>query len=537
MPPAVGQGPLGIDPFFYLFATPETGDQAHTESLIGIAVAVGGNILISLALNCQKLAHKRLDLEKQCHHRRLMQRGENGEDNAQVSLADAEDPVSDETRLFMGDRRDSYESYTTPRKTRTRTNIIIPRDADSPRRRSGLGSGPIVADTQDEEVRAVAIEVTGRGEDQNIQAKQTDEVTINEGAVDPEYNETEYLRSKLWWFGLCLMNLGEFGNFLSYAYAPASVVAPLGTVALIANCFFAPLMLKEKLRKCDLLGVILAIFGAVTIVGAGKSSDVRLDPAGLIRAISRRPFVIYATICVALIVCFGILSAGPAGRKWVVVDVGLCALFGGFTVLATKAISTLLSLHWIEIFEDWITYPILGVLVFTGIGQIKYLNRALMKFDSKVVIPTFFVSFNLSAIVGSAILYGDFENMRVHQFTTFLYGCATTFLGVFFLTRSTGEAGAALEEAVRPESIAEDGGEHARWSGTRGTRFPHSLSRGTPFLRVKNSTASLVLSAGQYLLLAASPPRERVGSPIERPAPLRNQSNIVESPASLSRGL
>lgn len=27
------------------------------------------------------------------------------------------------------------------------------------------------------------------------------------------------------------MNVGEFGNFLSYAYAPASVVAPLGTVS------------------------------------------------------------------------------------------------------------------------------------------------------------------------------------------------------------------------------------------------------------------------------------------------------------------
>jgi hypothetical protein len=27
------------------------------------------------------------------------------------------------------------------------------------------------------------------------------------------------------------MNIGEFGNFLSYAYAPASVVAPLGTVS------------------------------------------------------------------------------------------------------------------------------------------------------------------------------------------------------------------------------------------------------------------------------------------------------------------
>jgi hypothetical protein len=51
------------------------------------------------------------------------------------------------------------------------------------------------------------------------------------------------------WLGFILMNIGEVGNFLSYAYAPASLVAPLGTVALVANCFFAPLILHEKFRK------------------------------------------------------------------------------------------------------------------------------------------------------------------------------------------------------------------------------------------------------------------------------------------------
>lgn len=29
------------------------------------------------------------------------------------------------------------------------------------------------------------------------------------------------------------MNVGETGNFISYAFAPASVVAPLGTVSCI----------------------------------------------------------------------------------------------------------------------------------------------------------------------------------------------------------------------------------------------------------------------------------------------------------------
>ena len=34
------------------------------------------------------------------------------------------------------------------------------------------------------------------------------------------------------WLGFALMNVGETGNFISYGFAPASVVAPLGTVSV-----------------------------------------------------------------------------------------------------------------------------------------------------------------------------------------------------------------------------------------------------------------------------------------------------------------
>lgn len=40
------------------------------ETVIGIVVAISGNVLISLALNLQKLAHKRLDAQ-QCLHAHL----------------------------------------------------------------------------------------------------------------------------------------------------------------------------------------------------------------------------------------------------------------------------------------------------------------------------------------------------------------------------------------------------------------------------------------------------------------------------------
>jgi hypothetical protein len=75
---------------------------------------------------------------------------------------------------------------------------------------------------------------------------------------------------------------------------------------------------------------------------------------------------------------------------------------GGFTVLSTKAVSTLLATNGFNMFKLPVTYPVLAVsscchdcastnsatsaqvLIGTGIGQIRYLNRALMRFDSKV---------------------------------------------------------------------------------------------------------------------------------------------------------
>lgn len=52
--------PFSLIPMFRPSPSPYPREQS---SLIGIAVSIGGNILISLALNCQKLAHKRLNAE------------------------------------------------------------------------------------------------------------------------------------------------------------------------------------------------------------------------------------------------------------------------------------------------------------------------------------------------------------------------------------------------------------------------------------------------------------------------------------------
>ena len=98
-----------------------------------------------------------------------------------------------------------------------------------------------------------------------------------------------------------------------------------------------------------------------------------------------------------------------------------------------------------------ITYLLVFVLVATAILQIRYVNRALQRFDSTQVIPTQFVLFTLSVIIGSAILYRDFEAATVERVAKFVGGCLLTFLGVYLIT-----SGRSRDERDEDEDIADE---------------------------------------------------------------------------------
>jgi drug/metabolite transporter (DMT)-like permease len=256
---------------------------------------------------------------------------------------------------------------------------------------------------------------------------------LEAGANGDRTEEQSYLKSPYWWAGIMLMTVGETGNFLAYGFAPASIVSPLGVVALISNCIIAPIMLKEKFRMRDFWGVLVAVGGAVTIVLSAKQKEKKLGPHEVIGAITTLAFEIYMLVTVILI---GILVwASPRyGRKTILIDLGLVGLFGGYTALSTKGVASMLSSSFWKAFTTPITYVLVAVLVGTAIMQVKYVNKALQRFDSTQVIPVQFVMFTLSVIIGSAVLYRDFEHTTPEQARKFVGGCLLTFFGVFLIT-------------------------------------------------------------------------------------------------------
>ncbi|KAF9076349.1 magnesium transporter NIPA-domain-containing protein [Rhodocollybia butyracea] len=534
--------------------------ELTTGTAIGISVAIAGNVVISLALNLQKLAHKRLEAEQTpassvksqlpgsagSENPRPVSTVDEAEEIGSTQASDAETgPIEQSV-----DERASYtrasesepllpfpeahhygSSQSSPQKRKLITRLFPFRSHQKPKSRPT----PILL--------PVDIIPGSRFIRNSDTSKPANTESTEETALDDieAGNESNYLKSKLWWTGFLLMNVGEMGNFISYAWAPASIVAPLGTFALVANCLFSPLILGERFRKRDIFGILIAIIGAITVVLSSNASDSRLDPRGLVRAISQTPFIVYSCIYVVGAIILASLSRSSYGRRYALVDIGLCALFGGFTVLSTKAVSTLLTMRWSRVFTSVITYPVIVVLILTGVGQIRYLNRALMRFDSKIVIPIQFVLFNLSAIIGSAILYGDFKRASFHQIVTFLYGCAATFAGVFILAwssqtsdnddrKQTENIPNAIDGAAsdRAEQVASNLSLGSLGRRRKATLILPDLTGDIPALHHKHSAISVMgLSPAQPLLLVHTPPREH---PM-----MRDPERDISTPSSYQR--
>jgi len=245
-----------------------------------------------------------------------------------------------------------------------------------------------------------------------------------------------YMKNKLWWLGLSLTVIGEIGNFVAYMFAPAALVAPLGTVTVISNAIIAPCVLKEKFRYRDVAGVLLALIGATLIIIFSPDSEKDMTSTELAEALIQPAFLIYASIIILLgIAAFAYLRKHP-DNKYLVVPLLLSTVFGSFTVLSVKAVSMLLrqSFAGDNQFTHPFVYIAVVVLVVTAITQVKFLNEAMIHFDATAVVPTFFVMFTVGAILIGSIFYGDFDNASGKTIGLFTFGIALTFVGVRFIT-------------------------------------------------------------------------------------------------------
>lgn len=280
------------------------------SSLIGISTALAGNVLISVALNIQRYAHIRI--EREWTREKIREEANWKRANSAAGIADSYGTISDGFYARVS------------KKLGRRSDVGSYRD-ESPDASHAHDEG-----TGDFVERGTDARNEGSTADDALGQSALSDRTVRPGEEDNDrqlLRRKSYLGSPYWWAGIVLMCLGEGGNFLAYGFAPASIVSPLGVVAMISNCVIAPFMLKEKFRKRDFWGVLTAIAGAVVVVLSAKSSEEKIGPQDIWMMITRWEFELYLGISAALIIALMWVSS-KYGSRSIFIDVGLVALFG-----------------------------------------------------------------------------------------------------------------------------------------------------------------------------------------------------------------
>ena len=166
---------------------PDPDPAAGYSSLIGICTAIGGNVLISIALNTQRYAHIKLN-EQWAERRRLLRRAERRTRTAATTTYGTESTTSIKERNRVGNG------------ARAATDG-----------RAGFTDGP------DESEPLMA----SYRRDEEPDDDDVDNVLDADNALDAgepgEPGQKSYLKSPYWWAGIVLMTLGECGNFSAYA--------------------------------------------------------------------------------------------------------------------------------------------------------------------------------------------------------------------------------------------------------------------------------------------------------------------------------
>ncbi|XP_006113510.1 magnesium transporter NIPA3 isoform X1 [Pelodiscus sinensis] len=244
-----------------------------------------------------------------------------------------------------------------------------------------------------------------------------------------------YLKEWLWWAGLLSMGIGEAANFAAYAFAPATLVTPLGALSVLISAILSSYFLNEKLNVHGKLGCILSILGStVMVIHAPEEEEVTsLDEMEI--KLKDPVFIAFAVVIsvVSLVLIF--VVAPRKGQTNILVYISICSVIGAFSVSSVKGLGIAIKeiLEQKPVHQHPLVYILVATLVLSVSTQINYLNKALDMFNTSLVTPIYYVCFTTTVVTCSIILFKEWNSMDLGDIIGSLSGFFTIIIGIFLL--------------------------------------------------------------------------------------------------------
>ncbi|XP_044538466.1 magnesium transporter NIPA2-like [Gracilinanus agilis] len=255
------------------------------------------------------------------------------------------------------------------------------------------------------------------------------------GSLRAGHGGHAYLKEWLWWAGLISMGVGEAANFAAYAFAPATLVTPLGALSVLVSSILSSYFLNEKLNVHGKIGCVLSILGSTMMVIHAPQEEMILTLAEMSEKLKSPGFIGFA-ICVLASSTALIFVVGPRyGHSNVLVYVLICSSIGSLSVSCVKGLG--ISLKELFSGKPVLREPLGWVLLFCLVIcisiQINYLNRALDIFNTSIVTPIYYVLFTTAVMTCSAILFKEWQYMVLDSVIGTISGFLTIVFGIFLL--------------------------------------------------------------------------------------------------------
>lgn len=228
---------------------------------------------------------------------------------------------------------------------------------------------------------------------------------------------------------------GEVANFGAYAFAPATVVTPLGALSILISAVFSSYFLRESLNLLGKLGCVICVAGStVMVIHAPEEEKITtiMEMAAKMKDIGYIVFAVFLLVsCLILI----FVVAPRYGQRNILVYIVICSVIGAFSVPASKGLGMTIRnfFQGLPVVRHPLPYILSLMLALSISTQVNFLNRALDIFNTSLVFPIYYVFFTTTVMTSSIILFKEWYRMSAVDIVGTLAGFVTIILGVFML--------------------------------------------------------------------------------------------------------
>ncbi|XP_075715992.1 magnesium transporter NIPA4 [Rhinoderma darwinii] len=244
-----------------------------------------------------------------------------------------------------------------------------------------------------------------------------------------------YLKDWLWWAGLLTMGGGEAANFAAYAFAPATIVTPLGALSVLISAVMSSYLLGERLNLLGKLGCALSVLGSTVLVIHSPEEQEVTTLEEMTSKLKDPGFIVYISVLfICCLVLIFVLSP-RYGQANILVYLAICSLLGAFSVSTVKGLGIAVKglLSGLPVVQHPLPWVLIPVLIISVVTQVNYLNKSLDVFNTSLVFPIYYVLFTTVVLTTSLILFKEWVSMSPFDGVGAVCGFLIIILGVFML--------------------------------------------------------------------------------------------------------